>query len=991
MKTRLFLTIVLLCALTAGLVAGLWGCAVAKKLPARTGSAVKDHVKKPVGDSTGNARNPQFAGADSLAVFTGISPASALIIAACDNYMAINADNPKTGDVLNIKGAVLYNNKLYDESRQVYRVLIDKHKGSPFRTEAIRMTAQSYYEEKKFDQAQEWYKQLRDAAGEGTDKTEALTRIAESVFFKAQQDEAASRFEAAAAGYERVAIEFPDAAIADVALYNAGLAYEKLAEWTRAILMYQRISQQYFSSKLLAKAMFRSAKCYEKLAQWENAGQAYLRVTANFPKSEEAQTSLYNAGFCFENAEKLSEAAAIFEKMSQLYPGSTDAADVLFKAAELYGKLKDWASVTRVNRDFAARFGHDADRAVQALCMVGVALYMEGKNSEAIEQLSRTTQAYVRLKNPSTVNKYYAAKAQFTIGEIEHEALNKIELVQPKSVYTERLRQKSAMLERAVQGYSQVLSYGVSEWITRGINQIGQTYEDFAVSIFKQERPKNNSVEDMLALELGIAQAVDEYFVKKALHYHEQNVKLAIKEKIEDKAILESRAKLTVLPLLAAQNYLAVVEIARSMQSSQRAEGFALIAQKLQLLQRIAPHQERAIDLFLKCLENGSLYQENTDSYKKACSLITRTSFTVGETYFDVSRIAREAPIPASFDPYEAFVYKTKLLKQIEEYDKQALASFEKTLKIAVAYKIDDDYARRTREKLPELLFVRGRSYDLLCLNAFKKPPFPKNATDAEKEEYKARFEEIGISLQEQAFELYQSILVYARQNFASGEYLTHAYVRLYQNSPQSVGVKQERLKTDTVMAGPQWLCTIDSTAGWSTLDYVDSAWQKVHKAPRATPLPITGFPGAVPPPLWFGTGKPLDSAYVPATHLYLRRTLSLPSAPSSAVLYAAVIDTFDLLINGQRLPADSLSRGAAWNVARRYTLDGTLRQGRNVVAFDAINLQRAAFGAYIQLMYTVSKVDYVPQPPGAATPLPVESVAEQKYVFPKIINFTYE
>jgi len=209
--------------------------------------------------------------------------------------------------------------------------------------------------------------------------------------------------------------------------------------------------------------------------------------------------------------------------------------------------------------------------------------------------------------------------------------MNKVALSQPRETYKRQLNVKMDELEKAVASYSRVVGYQISEWTTRSVFQIGQAYEDFAVGIFKQERSKNLPLEERLALELGIAKAVEEYFVGKAAHFHEQNIKLGIKEKIEDKYILQSRKKLTSLPLLAGENYLALVDIAQSTANIQKLDGFALMARKLDILQKIAPFQERAIGLFLKSMELGSQYQELDESYAKASSLITKTSFTVGE------------------------------------------------------------------------------------------------------------------------------------------------------------------------------------------------------------------------------------------------------------------------------------------------------------------------------------------------------------------------
>jgi len=917
-----------------------------------------------------------------------LSAASNLMIKACDNYLNVNQQSAKTAEVLLIKASVLYNNKLMAECRAVYKAVLDYEPKGIHVLEAVRMTAQSFYEEQRFDEAQSWYRKLKDIAGEGGDKQEAVARIAESIFKLAESYEQQQRYKEASAEYERAALEFSDSKIADVSLFNAGLADEKMAEWSKAILMYQRLLQKYLSSKLLVKAQFRTAKCYEKLMQWENAGETYLRVVANYPQSELAPVALYNAGFSFENAGKSAAAAATFEKLAQLYPKSEEVADMLFKAGEIYGKIKDWSGVTRVNQEFSKRFGGDVNRVVQAQCMIGVAFYMQNKPIEALAQLQQTITTYVKLNNPSVVNKYYAAKAEFTIAEINLEAMNKISLTLPRENYKKQLNGKMDALEKAIAHYTKVVGYQISEWTTRSVYQIGQAYEDFALGIFKQERQKNCALDERLALELGIAKAVEDYCVGKAAHFHEQNIKLGIKEKIEDKYILQSRKKITSLPLMAGENYLALVEIAQGAAGAQKLEGFALIAKKLETLQKIAPFQERAINLFLKCLELGAQYQENDECYARASGLITKLSFKVGETYAEVAQIARDAPIPSTFDAYEAFVYKTKLLKQIEGYEDKALENYLRTVKIADAYKIDDESVKQARIKLPALLFVRGRCYDLLCQLAVNDPPFPKSATAAEKEEYQARFEEIALRFQENAFDLYKTILMYAKQNYAMGDFVTHAYVRMFQNSPKDYGIKKEKVEEKIITSGPEWKCIDDSVAGWNTLECNDQTWYSAHKGSLPKDVAITGFPAAAPFPVWYGEGDPKSSqTYKPAHKLYIRRSFYCPQAPVSAVFYCAAIDQAEVYLNGKPLQQDT-ALSATWNKAHKWDLVGKMREGKNVIAVTVINNIQMGYGLLPYLLYSVMGYDYTPQPPGAAAPLDPALVSEEKYVFPLVKNF---
>jgi len=917
-----------------------------------------------------------------------LSQASQLMVKACDNYLTINPESQKATDVLLIKASLFYNNKLFEEARASYKTIIDKLPKDVHAIESIRMIAQSYYEEKKFDDAQVWYRKLKDRAVEGTDKQEALSRIAESIFKLGETYDSQGKFKDAASEYERVSLEFPDSKIADVSLFNAGLAYEKMSEWSQSILMYQKLLQKYMTSKLSAKAQFRTAKNYEKLQQWDNAGETYLRVVANFGQSDLASVSLYNAGFCFENANKLPVAAATFEKMAQLFPQSDDAADVLFRAGEIYGKIKDWASVTRVNQEFMRRFGSDANRVIQAQCMVGVAMYMQNRQAEALDQLTKAIATFSKLKEPSTTNKYYAAKAEFTIGEINHEAMTAIALTQPKEAYKRQLKAKSDFLDNCIANYSRVIKYQISEWTTRSIYSIAKAYEDFAVAIFKQQRPSSMTMEERMALELGIAEAMEDYIVNKAAHYYEENVKLGIKEKIEDKYVQDSRQKLTSLPYSAGENYLALVTIAQTATTTQKLEGFALVAKKLETLQKIGPFQERAIALFLKCLENGSRYKQIDECYAKASSLITKTSCTVGQTYADIAATAREAPIPSTFDPYEAFVYKTKLLKQIETYEDKSLENFLRTLKIAEAYKIEDEFVKQVKYALPKLLFVRGRCYDILCAGAFSDPPFPKNVNEAEKEEYRARFEEIAMQFQENAFDMYKSIIAYAKQDYALGEYVTHAYVRMYQKYPKDYGVKTEKTETRRISSGPEWKCSVDTSGNWFGLEFVDTAYKQVQKSSLGQAITISGFPdNKVPTPMWWGEGSVGSANYVPAKQCVFRRMFFNYDMLKEATLWFAAVDDYTVYCNEKQLVVDAKDT-SDWTKAKKWDLIGKLREGKNVLAIYVKNNIKLGFGCMPSLTYSVLTNAYVPKPPQSTVPLDPKQVSEGAYQFPVIANF---
>lgn len=907
---------------------------------------------------------------------TGLTAATELMIRACDNYLTLNDSGQKAAEVLSIKGNLLYNNRLFDWSRTVYNQILEKYENTSFYYDAMRMTAQSYYEEKRFNEAQKWYRKLSYAAQSVPDRENAVQRIAESIFRMAEAYEDQKKFKDAAIEYERISLEFPESKIADVALFNSGIAYEKMTDWTHAILAFQRLINKYDKSQLLPKAQFRIAKNHEKMLQWDYAADAYIKVALEYTESELGPLALYNAGFCLENAGKLKEAAATFEKLSEVYPQSQDAPDVLFKAGEIYGKIKDWQSVTRVNQIFTSKFGSDQDRIIQALCMGGVALYMQSSEKEAIKQLEKAAMTFVRMKDPSPVNAYYAAKAIFTIGEIYHGQMSRISLSGQRSIYRKQLDQKSSLLDKAIESYSKVIKFSISEWTIRSVFQIGQIYEDFGISIFRQQRPSFKSLEERMSLELGIARAVEKYFVENALYYHELNVKLGIKEEIEDKFITQSRQKLTLLPYLAGDNYLALVKIATNS-TEINPEEFSSIARTLQTLQKVAPFQEKAIDLYLKCLELGSAYQETNEFYDKAASSITGQSLLVGQTYDKLVTIAREAPIPQNFSDYERFVYKTKLLTQIESYEEQALTHYLKTLKIAEAYKIVDQSVKDAQEHIARLLFNKGWCYDLLATSVGSNSPIPQEINDEEKIEFKERFLEIEKKFRSQALEIYKTLMDYSDRKFASGQYVTHAYMRLYQMSPEEYGVEDVQKVRKTVTADSLWTCSIDSVQNWTELGLNDSGWKK--------PVLTNGIENSIA-----GSDEPKKGISCnlgdSIDRVYFRRKFQTQS-PCSTEFVMNEQGEAAVFFNGKKISSDTVTKDNGKII--RWKIEGKINNGENILAIE-VNKKYSDLIHPVLYIWEKRKL-MVPRPPEEEKNWTFESGKAGVHKFPYLKNFSMD
>jgi tetratricopeptide (TPR) repeat protein len=88
----------------------------------------------------------------------------------------------------------------------------------------------------------------------------------------------AKDFDRAVKVYELAVKKFPDSALVATALYNSGLSFEALAEYTEAAERYQRIIDHFQSSAHARDAYYRVSLCLSKLGRWKEVADNFWRI-----------------------------------------------------------------------------------------------------------------------------------------------------------------------------------------------------------------------------------------------------------------------------------------------------------------------------------------------------------------------------------------------------------------------------------------------------------------------------------------------------------------------------------------------------------------------------------------------------------------------------------------------------------------------------------------------------------------------------------------
>ncbi len=255
----------------------------------------------------------------------------------------------------------------------------------------------------------------------------------------------------------------------------------------------------------------------------------YRQLVREFPTSQFVPAAMFNAGLAHEQRRDFDTAIANYRKLAGEYPKSRDAIDAQIRIGALLAELRRFGPATREFERLLERTDMAANDRVESMVRLGYTL-VEQKRYARGEQLLREALGYAsssRATLPVDTD-YYIAMAHYYLGQIPHRQ----SLVLPLRVAAgdaqlkKDINRKAELLLLAYERYFRAVKVRHAYWATAAGFQMSQMYREFWDAIVSAPIPP-----DLNAEKAGYyTEAVHErglVFLKKALHGHTQNVKMA--------------------------------------------------------------------------------------------------------------------------------------------------------------------------------------------------------------------------------------------------------------------------------------------------------------------------------------------------------------------------------------------------------------------------------------------------------------------------------
>lgn len=319
-------------------------------------------------------------------------------------------------------------------------------------------------------------------------KYNALFKKAFKLFDNKQYLEAAEEF-------KRIIDENPTFEHNHRALYNAAYAYEQMKHYDSAMQLYRRVLEAYGETEEAVNALYRIGVNAEMFFDFDTAVDSFLSLYRN-PKPLYRQfkyrvNALRNAARIKLLIEDKKGAAQLLELYHNDYPGQPDAPRFLYEAGRQYAEIGMEGDAQRIFKVFRQKYASDPSmRPYIIASYVTEADDMRAhhkKKSRAYETLYETAVTLYQNAPGSAggVGRDYAAKAAYTLAEVEYETWNGAAIKGKMKSMVSQLKNHMAEMKRIYNAFAQVMTYNSPIWgiasryaIARMMHELVNALED---------------------------------------------------------------------------------------------------------------------------------------------------------------------------------------------------------------------------------------------------------------------------------------------------------------------------------------------------------------------------------------------------------------------------------------------------------------------------------------------------------------------------------
>jgi len=423
------------------------------------------------------------------------------------------SEYPKGDRVVDVEfriASIYYRRHHFDEAQEAFKKIALNHPEHRSATTAAHIVLDIDNIKKDYPSltahAQEFAgaKNLGDAAFR-----KELKEIVGEIDFKGIESfEAKEEWAKAGASYYKFYESNPNSPLAEKALYNSYVSYQKQGDNQKVSEMAKMFIVKFPKSSYSGKIMLNLAQESEKQADFDTAQKQYQEFYKRFPEDKEAKKALYNAAVYAELLEYNKLASQLYETyLKDAKPSEQELRAIeisraklfrkekeLDKSAAIYFKLAKESKSVSERLDILGELARNYDRA-------GVA----SKKESVISEIKKVADANKKVK-PTGLAAFYLAESYFREIEKERKKYEAIKLRFPESDLIYLMKRKQKALLKLAEHYDQEIERGVPDWGVAALFEKSMAYENYVIQFRSLKIPARYKPEEKQEAEQALKQ-----------------------------------------------------------------------------------------------------------------------------------------------------------------------------------------------------------------------------------------------------------------------------------------------------------------------------------------------------------------------------------------------------------------------------------------------------------------------------------------------------
>jgi tetratricopeptide (TPR) repeat protein len=265
------------------------------------------------------------------------------------------------------------------------------------------------------------------------------------------------------------------------------------------------------------------------------AADAFSRLADLFPSSHHEAAALFNAGLAFGHLGEWRLALERFRTLERKHEGP-DAVEARFRVAECQYHLGELDDARRTLDDLAGRAGLAAGDRVRALTQRGIVELEDGRPEEAERTLRLALGTYHAASEEERLDDYFAAQAQFYLGEVYRGWFRALPLDPSKgdeAALRRDLEHKAEILLSAQGHYLRAIRMGSDRWAVASGYRIGELYDELRAQLLDAPLPPDLDADHAAAYRGELRRQV-RVLAAKAITAYEQTLARAARSGVDD-------------------------------------------------------------------------------------------------------------------------------------------------------------------------------------------------------------------------------------------------------------------------------------------------------------------------------------------------------------------------------------------------------------------------------------------------------------------------